>query len=48
MSIDLNSNAILTIKSIDYRCIISAISKSEAINLLGNADLSEKVIHFKT
>ena len=48
MSIDLNNNAILTIKSIDYRCIISAISKSETINLLENADLGEKVIHFKT
>ena len=27
---------------VDYRCIINGISKSEAVNLLQNADLSEK------
>ena len=34
--------AILNINGIDYRCIIFRISKSEAKNLLRNADLSEK------
>ena len=42
ISIDLNSIAILSINGIDYRYIISRISKSEAIKLLKNADLSEK------
>ena len=34
--------AILNIKGSDYRCIISGISKSEAINLMQNADLTKK------
>ena len=42
MSIDLNIITILNIDGVDYRCIIAGISKSEAINLLRNADLSEK------
>ena len=29
------------IKNVDYRCIISGISKSEAIKLLQNINLSE-------
>ena len=33
MSLNLSDIAILNIKSTDYRCIISGISKSEAINL---------------
>ena len=33
---------ILNIKSSDYHCIISLISKNEAINLTQNADLTEK------
>ena len=32
----------LNIKDSDYCCIISLISKNEAINLLQNADLTEK------
>ena len=39
---NLRDIAILNIKSFDYRCIISLISKNEAINLLQNADLTEK------
>ena len=31
----------------DYRCIISVISKNEAINLMQNADLTEEVEHYK-
>ena len=33
---------ILNIKGSDYRCIISRISKNEAINLMQNVDLTEK------
>ena len=42
MSVNLGDTAILNIKGSDYRCIISLISKNEAINLLQNPDLSEK------
>ena len=42
MSMNLNVNVILKIHGIDYRCIINKIGKSEAINLLQNADLTEK------
>ena len=41
MSINLNDLAILNIHSVDYRFIINKISKSEAVNLLQNADLRE-------
>ena len=42
MFMNLNDIVILNIKSADYRCIISKISKSEAINLMLIADLTEK------
>ena len=42
MSMKLSDIAILNIKSVDYRCIISGINKNEAINLIRNADLTEK------
>ena len=42
MSMHLNDIAILNIKSVDYHCIISGISKIEAINLIQNIDLTEK------
>ena len=42
MSVNLSDIAILNIKVFDYCCIISLISKNEAINLLQNADLTEK------
>ena len=42
MSVNLNDIAILNIKGSDYRCIISLISKAEAINLMQNADFTEK------
>ena len=44
MSTNLSDTAILNIKGSDYRCIISRISKSEAINLMQNIDLTEKKI----
>ena len=42
MSMNLSNIAILNIKGSDYCCIISLISKSEAIKLLQNTDLTEK------
>ena len=42
MSVSLSDIAILNIKAYDYYCIISLISKNEAINLMQNADLTEK------
>ena len=42
MSMNLSDTVILIIKGSNYRCIISGISKSEAINLMQNIDLTEK------
>ena len=42
MSVNLSDIAILNIKGSDYRCIIRLINKNEAINLMQNADLTEK------
>ena len=42
ISMNLNEVAILKIRGVDYRCIIKRISKNDALNLLQNADLSEK------
>ena len=42
MSINLNDIAILYIQGSDYRCIIRLIIKNKAINLMENADLTEK------
>ena len=47
MFINLSNIAILNIKGSDYRCIISLISKNEAIKMVQNADLTEKVEHYK-
>ena len=41
-SINISNIAILKIKNVDYRCIITGISKSEAIKLLQNIDMTEK------
>ena len=38
MSVNLDI-AIFSINNVDYRCIINEISKSDALNLLQNADL---------
>ena len=43
---NLSDIAILNIKSADYCCIISVISKTEDINLIQNADLTKKAEHF--
>ena len=42
MSMNLSDIDILNIKSADYRCNISGISKSEAINLMQNINSTEK------
>ena len=42
MSVNLSHIAILNIKGSDCCCIIGLISKNEAINLVQNADLTEK------
>ena len=42
MSMNLSNIAILKIKNVNYQCIITEISKSEAIKLLENIDLTEK------
>ena len=48
MPINLSDTAILNIKGSDYRCIVSLISRTKAINLMQNADLTEKKVeHYK-
>ena len=41
MSMNLSDIVILNIKGVDYHCNIRGISKSEAINLMQNIDLTE-------
>ena len=43
-STNLSDIAILNIKGSDSRCIIGLISNNEAINLMQNADLTEKSV----
>ena len=43
-STNLSDIAILNIKGSDSRCIIVLINKNEAINLMQNADLTEKSV----
>ena len=42
MSMNFSNIAVLNIKDSDYRCIISLISKNEAINFMQNAELTKK------
>ena len=42
MSVNFRDIAIVNIKGSDYCCIISLISKNDAVNLMQNADLTEK------
>ena len=42
VSMNLCDIAVLNIKGSDYHCIISRISKNEAIKLMQNIDLTEK------
>ena len=48
ISMNLNDVAIWNSKSNNHCCIISGISKSEAINPMPNIDLTKKVEHCKT
>ena len=48
MSMNLSDIAILKFKSAIYHCILSRISKTEAINLMQNVDLIKKAEHYKT
>ena len=47
MSLNLNVIANLNIYGVDYHCNINGISKTDAANLLQNADLTEKKINQK-
>ena len=42
LSMNLSNIAILNIQDSDYRCIITGLRKSEAINLLHYIDSTEK------
>ena len=42
MFMNLSNRAILIVKGAEYCCIISGISKSDAINLMQNVGLTEK------
>ena len=42
LCLNLSDIAIITVKDVDYRCIIHDISKSEAINLLNNSVLDDR------
>ena len=42
LSVNISDIAIITVKNVDYRCIILNISKSEAINLLANSVLEDR------
>ena len=41
--INFSDIGILNIKGSDYSCIVSLITKNDAVNLLQNADLTEKI-----
>ena len=41
LSVNISDTAIITIKNVDYCCIIHNISKSEAINSLKNSVLED-------
>ena len=42
LSVNISDVVIITVKNVDYRCIIYDISKSEAINLLKSAVLEDR------
>ena len=42
LSLNISDIAIITVKNVDYCCIIHNISKSEAINLLKNSSLKDR------
>ena len=42
LSVNISNVAAITVKNVDYRCIIYNIIKSEAINLLKNSVLEDR------
>ena len=42
LCLDISDIAIITVKNVDYRCIMYNISKTEAINLLENSGLENR------
>ena len=46
MPMNLNNITILIIHGVNYLCIISGITEIEFVNLLKNADLTEKLLMF--
>ena len=44
-SVKTSDIAVITVKNVDYRCIIHNISKSEVLNLLKNYVLEDRGIH---
>ena len=42
LSVNISEIAIITVKNVDYRCIMYNINKSEAINLLENYVLEDR------
>ena len=42
LRVNISDIAIITVKNVDYCCIIHSISKSEAINLLENSVLEDR------
>ena len=42
LSVNISDIVIITIKNVEYRCIIHNISKSEAINLLESSVLEDR------
>ena len=42
LCLDISSIAIVTVKGVDYRCIIHDISKSEAIHMLKNPVVDDR------
>ena len=47
ISMNLSDIAILNIKGYHYRCIINGFSRSKAMNLMQNTDLTKKAEHYK-
>ena len=47
LSVNISDIIIITVKNVDYSCIIHNISKSEAINLVENSVLEDLVIYKK-
>ena len=42
LNVNISDVAVITVKNVDYHCIIHNISKSEAINLLKNSVLEDR------